>query len=46
MSTKLLTVSRNFFADFGTSPPMSQYETHYVTAHKGPCTAAAFSHDG
>lgn len=32
--------------DFGTSPPMSQYETHYVTAHKGPCTAAAFSHDG
>eukprot|EP00794_Sanderia_malayensis_P000807 gene807-102_t len=34
------------YADFGTSPPMSQYETHYVTAHKGPCTAAAFSHDG
>ena len=32
--------------EFGTSPPVTQYETHYVTAHKGPVTAAAFTPDG
>lgn len=32
--------------DYGTSPPATQYETHYVTAHKGPVTAAAFTSDG
>jgi len=32
--------------DHGTSPPVIQYETHYVTAHKGPVTSAAFSPDG
>lgn len=32
--------------DFGTSAPITQYETHYVTAHKGPVTAAAFTADG
>ncbi|XP_002156244.2 cleavage stimulation factor subunit 1 isoform X1 [Hydra vulgaris] len=32
--------------EHGTSPPVSQYETHYVTAHKGPVTSAAFTPDG
>ncbi|XP_066933662.1 cleavage stimulation factor subunit 1-like [Clytia hemisphaerica] len=32
--------------EFGTSPPVTQYETNYVTAHKGPVTAAAFTKDG
>lgn len=32
--------------EYGTSPPVTQYETHYVTAHKGPVTAAAFTPDG
>ena len=32
--------------EFGTSPPVIQYETHYVTAHKGPVTSAAFTPDG
>ncbi|XP_057305123.1 cleavage stimulation factor subunit 1-like [Hydractinia symbiolongicarpus] len=31
---------------YGTSPPVAQYETHYVTAHKGPVTSAAFTPDG
>jgi len=31
---------------YGTSPPATQYETHYVTAHKGPVTSAAFTADG
>ena len=35
-----------FFLEFGTSPPVTQYETNYVTAHKGPVTAAAFTNDG
>lgn len=32
--------------EYGTSPPVTQYETHYVTAHKGPVTSAAFTADG
>ena len=35
-----------FLSGYGTSPPVTQYETHYVTAHKGPVTAAAFTPDG
>ncbi len=29
-----------------TSPEPALYETVYVTSHKGPCRAGAFSHDG
>ena len=28
------------------SPEAAQYETCYVTAHKGPCRAGAFHHSG
>lgn len=28
------------------APPPSDYETVYVTSHKGPCRAAAFNQDG
>lgn len=32
--------------DYGSSPQVIQYETKYVTAHKGPVTSAAFTADG
>ena len=46
MSYLLFHLNRTYTQDFGTSPPVTQYETHYVTAHKGPVTAAAFTADG
>ena len=43
----MVLIKKKFFhLEHGTSPPVSQYETHYVTAHKGPVTSAAFTPDG